>query len=184
LLNVRRSRWRANAVRGVRDIAAMLGRSPSTISRELDRNAATRTGRMVYRASVAQWKAELRSRRPKAAKLVTNPQLRAYVQDRLAGAVHAEDGTIIDGPGTPDFKGRNKPRRQDRRWVTRLRTFALVSHVDAQAGEDGALGFGDVGREGLAGAVDGDGRRAQRPELLDDVGDGESAAFLDAVRHG
>jgi IS30 family transposase len=109
LLNVRRSRWRANAVRGVRDIAAMLGRSPSTILRELDRNAATRTGWMVYRASVAQWKAELRSRRPKAAKLVTNPQLRAYVQDRLAGAVHAEDGTIIDGPGTPDFKGRNKP---------------------------------------------------------------------------
>jgi len=50
--------------------------------------------------------------------LVTKQQLRAYVQDRLAGAVHAQDGTVIDGPGTPDFEGRNKPRRQDRRWVS------------------------------------------------------------------
>jgi len=48
---------------GVRDIAAMPGRSSSTIAQELDRNSATPTGRMVYWASVAQWKAELRSRR-------------------------------------------------------------------------------------------------------------------------
>ena len=43
---------------GVRDIATMFGRSPATISRELRRNSATRSGRVVYRASVAQWKAE------------------------------------------------------------------------------------------------------------------------------
>ncbi len=41
---------------GVRQIAAALGRSPSTISRELRRNAATRGGKLDYRASVAQWK--------------------------------------------------------------------------------------------------------------------------------
>jgi Helix-turn-helix domain len=35
---------------GVREIARQLGRSPSTISRELRRNAATRGGRMEYRA--------------------------------------------------------------------------------------------------------------------------------------
>jgi transposase-like protein len=70
---------------GVRGIARRIGRSPSTISRELRRNAATRSGKLKYRAGVAQWKAELAARRPKAAKLVANPQLREYVQERLAG---------------------------------------------------------------------------------------------------
>src|SRR5205085_5066336 len=36
---------------GVREIARQLGRAPSTISRELQRNAAVRTGRPEYRAS-------------------------------------------------------------------------------------------------------------------------------------
>lgn len=43
---------------GVRSIARALGRDPSTISRELRRNAASRGGRPDYRASVAQWKSE------------------------------------------------------------------------------------------------------------------------------
>src|SRR5690606_18317463 len=64
---------------GVREIARSLERAPSTISRELRRNAATRGGRLEYRASVAQWKAELVARRPKPAKLVANPRLRTYV---------------------------------------------------------------------------------------------------------
>jgi Helix-turn-helix domain len=54
----------------VRQIARRLGRDPSTISRELRRNAATRGGRLDYRASVAHLKAELMARRPKTAKLV------------------------------------------------------------------------------------------------------------------
>jgi len=44
---------------GVREIARRIGRPPSTISRELRRNAATRSGKLKYRAGVAQWKAEL-----------------------------------------------------------------------------------------------------------------------------
>lgn len=55
--------------REVRDIARQLGRAPSTISRELRRNAATRGGRLDYRASVAQWHADRAARRPKASKL-------------------------------------------------------------------------------------------------------------------
>lgn len=43
---------------GVRGIARALGRDPGTISRELRRNAATRAGKLEYRAGVAQWKAE------------------------------------------------------------------------------------------------------------------------------
>ena len=40
---------------GVRDIARRLRRAPSTVSRELRRNAATRSGGLAYRASTAQW---------------------------------------------------------------------------------------------------------------------------------
>jgi IS30 family transposase len=42
---------------GVREIARRIGRDPGTISRELRRNAATRSGKQVYRALVAQRRA-------------------------------------------------------------------------------------------------------------------------------
>lgn len=109
--------WRAQGA-GVREIARRLGRSPSTISREVRRNASTRTYSVEYRASVAQWHAERRARRPKTAKLVGNDRLRDYVQDRLSGAVRTPGGRVVAGPRVPQWKGRNKPRRQDRRWVT------------------------------------------------------------------
>jgi Helix-turn-helix domain len=63
---------------GVREIARQLGRSPSTISRKLRRNAATRSGGFEYRASTAQWHADRRARRPKSAKLAVNAELRRY----------------------------------------------------------------------------------------------------------
>jgi IS30 family transposase len=103
---------------GVREIARRLGRSASTISRELRRNAATRGGKLEYRASVAQWKAELMGRRPKTAKLAADERLRHYVQHRLAGQVRRPGGTAVPGPAAKAWKGRNKPRRQDRRWAT------------------------------------------------------------------
>src|SRR4051812_8178476 len=103
---------------GVRASARRLGRSPSTVSRELRRNAATRCGKLEYRASVAQWKADLVAQRPKTAKLVADERLRVYVHQRLAGAVRRADGLAVAGPATAPWKGRNKPHRQDRRWVT------------------------------------------------------------------
>ncbi|MET9888587.1 IS30 family transposase [Streptomyces sp. NPDC006430] len=109
--------WQAQDL-GVREIARRLGRSPSTVSRELRRNASTRTYRLEYRASTAQWHAERRARRPRAAKLAVNERLCQYVQDRLAGTIRAPDGRPVPGPVTPEWKGRNKPRRQDRRWAT------------------------------------------------------------------
>ena len=102
---------------GVRAIARRLGRSPSTVSRELTRNAATRGGKLEYRASVAQWKSELVARRPKPAKLVVNPGLRQYVQDRLKGKIQDAQGRVIVGPQQAQFIGRNKPHRSDRKWV-------------------------------------------------------------------
>ena len=100
---------------GVRDIARRLERAASTISRELRRNAATRSGGLEYRASTAQWHAERSARRPKRAKLAINAALRAYVQDRLAGQVVAQDGATVGGPIVP-WKGRRHGPRQKRRW--------------------------------------------------------------------
>ncbi len=102
--------------KGVREIARAIGRDPGTISRELRRNAATRSGKQEYRATVAQWKAQQAAKRPKTAKLVENPRLREYVRDRLAGNVRRPDGTIVPGPTPPAWKGLNKPHRADRRW--------------------------------------------------------------------
>lgn len=101
---------------GVRAIARALERSPSTISRELRRNAATRGGKLEYRAGIAQWKAELGARRPKTAKLVTNDRLREYVQDRLSGKIERPDGQVVPGPEVK-FVGRRHGRRADRRWA-------------------------------------------------------------------
>ena len=100
---------------GVREVARRLGRAPSTISRELRRNAATRGGELDYRATTAQWHAERAARRPKAAKLAMNPMLRTYVQDRLAGAVTVPGGAALPGPTVPWRERRHGPR-QHRRW--------------------------------------------------------------------
>jgi len=106
--------WRVEG-HGVREIARRLGRAASTVSRELRRNAATRSGGLEYRATTAQWHAERAARRPKPAKLVTNPALRKYVQDRLAGSVLAPGGAAVAGPAVA-WKGRRHGPRQHRRW--------------------------------------------------------------------
>lgn len=65
---------------GVRAIAARVGRSPATVSRELARNRERRGG---YVPSRAQLRAEDRARRPKPAKLAVDATLRAWVQLKL-----------------------------------------------------------------------------------------------------
>ena len=101
---------------GVREIASQLGRCPSTISRELRRNAATHSGDLEYRATTGQWHADRRAKRPKVAKLAANDALREYVQERLAGTVSKPDGTAVRGPDVA-WIGRRHGRRKDRRWA-------------------------------------------------------------------
>jgi IS30 family transposase len=60
-------------------MARLLGRSPSTVSRELSRNG----GHDGYRATLADEKAWVRARRPKRYKLSNNPQLRRAVASKL-----------------------------------------------------------------------------------------------------
>jgi transposase, IS30 family len=130
--------WRAQGA-GVRAIARQLGRAPSTISRELRRNAATRGGKLDYRASVAQWKAELVAQRPKPAKLVANDRLRGYVQQRLSGGVRCPDGTAVRGPATARWMGRNKPHRGDRQWVQAWSPEQISQRLKVDFPDDGSM---------------------------------------------
>ena len=84
----------------MRAITGRLGRSPSTISRELGRNA-PRAG--CYRATTAHALAYHRASRPKPAKLAVNQQLpakveedlrRRYSPEQIAGRLRANSLTI------------------------------------------------------------------------------------------
>ena len=148
--------------RGVRHIARELRRSPSTVSRELRRNAATRGGSLEYRAVVAQWKAELMARRTKASKLVTNDRLREYVQERLSGQVRRRDGTAVAGPATAPWKGRNKPVRQDRRWVRAWSPEQIARRLPVDFPQDDAM---RISHEAIYQALFVQGRGALKREL-------------------
>jgi IS30 family transposase len=63
----------------LRSIARRLGRSPSTVSREVAGNGGARR----YRAVVADRAALKRARRPKSAKLAVHPELCALVESKL-----------------------------------------------------------------------------------------------------
>ena len=73
---------------GVREIARRIGREIRQLSHVDFVGTRQRvTADFEYRASVAQWKADLVARRPKIAKLVANERLHDYVQDRLSGRI-------------------------------------------------------------------------------------------------
>ena len=67
------------AHQSARSIAEVLGRSPSTVSREISRNG----GYDRYRAAQADESAWMRARRPKRCKLANNPGLRQAVMRKL-----------------------------------------------------------------------------------------------------
>jgi IS30 family transposase len=146
---------------GVRVIARRLGRSPSTISRELRRNAATRGGKLEYRASIAQWKAERAARRPKTAKLAGNHRLRQYVHDRLAGTIRHPDGTEVMGPDVR-WIGRRHGRRQDRRWATAWSPEQIARRLPIDFPDDETM---RISHEAIYQALYVQGRGALRREL-------------------
>jgi len=89
---------------GIRQIAHGLGRSPSTISRELARNV---VGAKGYRATTAHALAYDRASRPKAAKLATNLVLRAKVEKDLEKKYSPEQITgrlRVEFPDDPEMR--------------------------------------------------------------------------------
>ena len=86
-----------------RSIGERLGRSHTTIAREVNRNG----GRDTYRAWRAQSDTESRGRRPKAVKLETNKALRAYVIAGLHKKWSPEEISgrlVIDHPHDPEMR--------------------------------------------------------------------------------
>jgi IS30 family transposase len=147
---------------GVREIARQVQRSPSTISRELRRNAATRTDSSGYRATTAQWHAERRARRPKTAKLAGNDVLRNYVQDRLSGQITRPDGTVVLGP-TVRFIGRRHGPRQDRRWAKSWSPEQIANRLRVDFPNDGSM---RISHEAIYQSLYVQGRGALRRELV------------------
>jgi IS30 family transposase len=146
---------------GVREIARRLERAPSTISRELRRNAATRSGGLEYRATTAQWHADRSARRPKPAKLAINGPLRRYVQDRLAGMVVAPSGAAVRGP-VVRWKGRRHGRRQHRRWATAWSPEQIARRLRLDFPDDETM---RISHEAIYQALYVQGRGALRREL-------------------
>ena len=146
---------------GAREIARRLGRAPSTISRELRRNAATRGGGFEYRATTAQWHADRSARRPKPAKLAVDVRLRDYVQDRLAGRIAAPGGKEIRGPSVA-WKGRRAGRRQDRRWAKAWSPEQIASRLRLDFPEDETM---RVSHEAIYQSLYVQGRGALKREL-------------------
>ena len=145
----------------VHEIARQLGRAPSTISRELRRNAATRCGRLEYRATTAQWHADRRSRRPKPAKLATNGKLRRYVQERLAGTVATPDGASVAGPDVR-WIGRRHGRRKDRRWACSWSPEQIANRLPLDFPDDPSM---RISHEAIYQSLYVQGRGALRREL-------------------
>jgi transposase, IS30 family len=88
----------------LREIAERLGRSPSTISREIGRNS---RGRASYRALAAQGHAQHRAARPKTAKLAGNAELREQVQAKLEEFWSPEQVSMwlkAQFPGRPEMQ--------------------------------------------------------------------------------
>lgn len=146
----------------VRDIARRLGRAPSTVSRELRRNAATRGGDLEYRATTAQWHADRRAKRPKVAKLAVNDALRQYVEARLSGTITTLDGRNLPGPRA-HWTGRRHGRRQHRRWATAWSPEQISNRLRIDHPEDDSM---RISHETIYQALYIQGRGALRRELV------------------
>ena len=147
---------------GVREIARRLGRSASTVSRELCRNASTRGHARVYRATAAQWHAERRASRPKASKLAAHEALREYVQERLAGAIAEPDGEPVPGPDVR-WVGRRHGRRRDRRWAKAWSPEQIANRLRVDFPDDDSM---RISHEAIYQALYVQGRGALRRELV------------------
>lgn len=123
--------FRQSQKESIRSIARLLGKAPSTISRELRAGSASEG----YRPSVAEQLSRQRAKRPRAGKLSTNPRLREWVQAKLSLQYSPEQISLRlrrEFPNEPEMRVSHETIYQDlyvegrgqlrRELVTALRT--------------------------------------------------------------
>ena len=136
---------RRHAGATIRAIAAELGRSPSTISREIHRN---QNENGAYRPFDAHRKAVLRRARPKTGKIAANPHLRTLIQQMLTRRLSPEQISHRlrrEHPERPELhvahetiyqalylQGRGELRREIARALRTGRTIRKPRRIDGQ----------------------------------------------------
>ncbi|MFI5436546.1 transposase [Rhodococcus baikonurensis] len=122
----------------IRAIASEMRRAPSTISRELKRNTVSVRGYMPHTAHRLSVKHRAR---PRQAKLVTNAELRSYVQGKLAkrwSPQQISHRLIKDFPTAPEmrastetiYQGNLRPRPRRPHTRTRKSNCAAVELLE------------------------------------------------------
>jgi IS30 family transposase len=164
----------------VREIARRMQRAPSTISRELRRNAATARGGAAYRATIGQARAERAARRPKTARLAIHDALRAYVVERLSGMVVAPNGAPRTGPVVP-WKMRRHGPRQPRRWARAWSPEQIAARLPVDFPDDPTM---RISHEAIYQALYVQGRGALRRELTACLRTGRALRVPRARTHG
>ena len=165
---------------GVCAIARKIGRSAWTVSRELRRNAATRSGGFEYRATTAQWHADRAAHRPKLTKLAQNDALRQYVEDRLSGQLSGPNGDIVAGPDVSWTK-RRSVRRQHRRWATAWSPEQIARRLPLDYPDDPMM---RISHEAIYQSLFIQGRGALRRELVACLRSGRALRVPRARRKG
>ena len=84
------------------------------------------------------------------------------MQDRLAGVIRTADGSPVAGPDTT-WKGRNKPRRQDRRWATSWSPEQIANRLPIDFPDDESM---RISHEAIYQSLYVQGRGALRRELV------------------
>jgi IS30 family transposase len=103
------------------------------------------------------------AKRPKSAKLVMNPRLREYVQDRLEGSIQDAKGCKVAGPRQVPFIGRNKPHRGDRKWVNGWSPEQITNRLRVDFPDDPSM---RISHEAIYQALYIQGRGALKRELV------------------
>ncbi|WP_166790374.1 helix-turn-helix domain-containing protein [Cryobacterium tagatosivorans] len=114
--------------KSLRQIAAELGRSPSTVSREVVRNRAPRQKRYAPRA--AQALAEAARKRPRPGKIAGNPQLRDAISKTPSRTMEPQ---ADQSPAADRFPGTARDERRAREHLSGL---VFAAHHRAVPGND------------------------------------------------